>query len=289
MRKCIALFLCTCSLCVLSITASAADVFDYTMDDWKALYSIPEPHYEDFEDSGGYAIAWNTWYTGFSNFIIQETQTEHARQAETVRHELESKISAEDTSPKSSESAGLTDGVNTSSLENNDIAKYPLGSYVDPFGIVWSPDGTRLSPDLSENGVPAANPEQSSDLPSPQAVDPVYSSAAEEPDVLAMIARKVSDIAADQPVWYVEDLRPSDAPAEVLDGLKSLVTSIFGEYTPVTTTSIITETVGNDTRQYLVETVASGAAGVDYEWLAGVFLFGILLFCFMKLLGGVLK
>ena len=41
--------------------------------------------------------------------------------------------------------------------------------------------------------------------------------------------------------------------------------------------------------QYLVETVASGAAGVDYEWLAGVFLFGILLFCLMKLLGGVLK
>ena len=90
-------------------------------------------------------------------------------------------------------------------------------------------------------------------------------------------------------MWYLEDLRPSDAPVEVLDGLKSLVTSIFGEYTPVTTTSIVTETVGNDTCQYLVETVASGAAGVDYEWLAGVFLFGILLFCLMKLLGGVLK
>ena len=84
-------------------------------------------------------------------------------------------------------------------------------------------------------------------------------------------------------------LRPASPPVEVLTGLKSLVTSIFGEYTPVTTTSIVSQTVGNDTHQYLVETVAPGAAGVDYEWLSGVFLFGILLFCFMKLLGGVLK
>ena len=47
--------------------------------------------------------------------------------------------------------------------------------------------------------------------------------------------------------------------------------------------------MGENVNQYLVETVAPGAAGVDYEWLAGVFLFGILLFCLMKLLGGVLK
>ena len=84
-------------------------------------------------------------------------------------------------------------------------------------------------------------------------------------------------------------VRPSEAPVEVLDGLKALVTSVFGEYTPITTTSVITETVGDETHQYLVETVAPGAAGVDYEWLAGVFLFGILLFCLMKLLGGVIS
>lgn len=120
-----------------------------------------------------------------------------------------------------------------------------------------------------------------------EAAPPVEASA--EVDTLAVIAGLVEDIAQDQPVWYVEDLRPASPPVEVLTGLKSLVTSIFGEYTPVTTTSIVSQTVGNDTHQYLVETVAPGAAGVDYEWLSGVFLFGILLFCFMKLLGGVLK
>lgn len=92
-----------------------------------------------------------------------------------------------------------------------------------------------------------------------------------------------------QPVWYVEDLRPAAAPVDVLTGLKSMATSIFGEYAPVTTTSVISETVGNETRQYLVETVAPGAAGVDYEWIAGVALFGIMLFCLMKLLGGAIK
>ena len=88
---------------------------------------------------------------------------------------------------------------------------------------------------------------------------------------------------------YVTDLRPKDASPAVLDGLKALVTSIFGEYTPVTTTSVITQTVGDDTYQYLVETVAPGSAGVDYEWLAGVALFAILLYCLMRLLGGILK
>ena len=120
-----------------------------------------------------------------------------------------------------------------------------------------------------------------------EAAPPVEASA--EVDTLAVIAGLVEDIAQEQPVWYVEDLRPTDPAVTVPDGLKALVTSVFGEYTPITTTSVITETVGDETHQYLVETVAPGAAGVDYEWLAGVFLFGILLFCLMKLLGGVIS
>ena len=104
-----------------------------------------------------------------------------------------------------------------------------------------------------------------------------------------MIAGLLTDIAKDPAVWYVQDLRPAEPPASAAGGLKSLVTSIFGEYTPVASTTVITQTVDNDTYQYLIETVPDGAAGVDYEWLAGVFLFGILLYCLMRLLGGVLK
>lgn len=71
--------------------------------------------------------------------------------------------------------------------------------------------------------------------------------------------------------------------------LKSLVVSIFGEYTPVNTTALLMETVDNETTTTLVDVVASGMAGVDWEWCAGVFLFGIMLFCLFKLLGGILS
>ena len=146
----------------------------------------------------------------------------------------------------------------------------PLGSFVDAAGNVWAPDGALLS-QRTLSALPDAT-EAPQEIAPPLAPDP---SSPAPPDALA-------------PVYSIADLRPASDPS-VLSGLKALISSIFGEYTPVTTTAVITETVGENVNQYLVETVASGAAGVDYEWLAGVFLFGILLFCLMKLLGGVLK
>lgn len=98
--------------------------------------------------------------------------------------------------------------------------------------------------------------------------------------------------------WQFYNSDPTNVPAVEPDDpdggnsvsdLKSLIVSIFGEYTPVNTTMAITETVDNTVTTTLVDAVASGAAGVDYEWLAGVFLFGIMLFCLFKLLGGILS
>ena len=165
--------------------------------------------------------------------------------------------------------------------------KYPVGSYVDADGNVWSSDGELLSP-----GEVQADPPPQADILPPDELDPADDSAALEvtdQDTLVLIAGLLADIAKDPAVWYVQDLRPAEPPASAAGGLKSLVTSIFGEYTPVASTTVITQTVDNDTYQYLIETVPDGSAGVDYEWLAGVFLFGILLYCLMRLLGGVLK
>ena len=276
MKKYLSLFLCICILCGLSAVAFASE---YTDDEWKALYGIPEPQLEDYEDSREYSAAWYAWHTGYVDFIAS-TQADQKEEAQPpVRIE----------SQKSIESAGAKNGNTSQTLADDTQDKYPVGSYVDAAGVVWSPDGIRLSANAAPDTVLAADQAQSVAPPSEAAFDLAYLPAAEDSDTLAVIASMVSDIAADEPVWYLEDLRPTEAPAEILDGLKSLVTSIFGEYTPVTTTTVVTETVGNETRQYLVEAVAPGAAGVDYEWLASVFLFGILLFCLMKLLGGVLK
>lgn len=73
-----------------------------------------------------------------------------------------------------------------------------------------------------------------------------------------------------------------------LSGLKALIVSIFGEYTPVITQTPITETVDGVTTTTMVDVVASGAAGIDYAWIAGVVLFGILLYCVMRIFGSIL-
>lgn len=74
-----------------------------------------------------------------------------------------------------------------------------------------------------------------------------------------------------------------------LSGLKALIVSIFGEYTPVMTQTPITETVDGVTTTTMIDVVASGAAGVDYAWLAGVALFGLLLYSVLRIFGSILK
>ena len=69
-------------------------------------------------------------------------------------------------------------------------------------------------------------------------------------------------------------------------GLKAALYSIFGEYTPNTYTQVIVNADGT-TESY--EVVPAGLAGVDWEWVGGVFLFSVMLYCLLRLLGGVLK
>ena len=100
------------------------------------------------------------------------------------------------------------------------------------------------------------------------------------------------ELGEDLPMVYtLNDLRSDADTGETAsaDGLKGVIQSIFGVYEPVTTTAVYTETVDGETITTLVDVVADGSAGVDYEYLAGVLLFAILLFCMMKLLGGVLS
>lgn len=100
------------------------------------------------------------------------------------------------------------------------------------------------------------------------------------------------ELGEDTPMVYtLNDLRSGADTGEIAlaDGLKGVIQSIFGVYEPVTTTAVYTETVDGETITTLVDVVADGSAGVDYEYLAGVLLFAVMLFCMMKLLGGVLS
>ena len=176
------------------------------------------------------------------------------------------------------ESVGDTSGDHDQNVDIPDDL-YPIGNYfADEDGNLYYPDGQ-----LATGTRPAGSAFEE---------DPIPPDASENPEAVldGEDASEDPQVEDEPAVFTVSDLRSGDdSSLNPLVGLKALIVSIFGEYTPVMTTAAVTETVGNETTTTLIDTVAPGAAGVDYAWIAGVLLFGILLFCLMKLLGGVLK
>lgn len=88
--------------------------------------------------------------------------------------------------------------------------------------------------------------------------------------------------------------------------MKDLLLRLFGSYEPVTSymPAVLTDTVTNvstsaegvvTTTTYstssveLYEVVASGLAGVDWPWVAGVFLFAIVLIAFFWVVGRLVR
>ena len=65
--------------------------------------------------------------------------------------------------------------------------------------------------------------------------------------------------------------------------MRELIEAIFGVYTPVTYDVLDAEGV------VLYTAVADGAAGVDWTYVGGVFLFALVLYSFFRLLGVVFK
>lgn len=65
--------------------------------------------------------------------------------------------------------------------------------------------------------------------------------------------------------------------------MKDLILTIFGVYEPVTTA------VYDASGAFVGQTVASGVAGVDWPYIAGILLFAIVLYSFFRLVGMVLK
>ena len=65
--------------------------------------------------------------------------------------------------------------------------------------------------------------------------------------------------------------------------MRDLIEAIFGVYTPVTYDVLDAEGA------VLYIAVADGAAGVDWTYVGGVFLFALVLYSFFRLLGVVFK
>lgn len=71
--------------------------------------------------------------------------------------------------------------------------------------------------------------------------------------------------------------------------MRDLIISIFGEYVPVMTDMPVTEIINGEEVTTIYSVVASGAAGLDWSWIAGVALFGIVLYSLFRLLGVFFK
>ena len=70
--------------------------------------------------------------------------------------------------------------------------------------------------------------------------------------------------------------------------MKDLILTIFGAYEPITTTAayVVPGVEGSTLEE--VQVIAFGLAGVDWPWVAGVLLFGIVLYSFLRLVGVLL-
>lgn len=63
---------------------------------------------------------------------------------------------------------------------------------------------------------------------------------------------------------------------------KNLIESIFGVYEPFT--NEIVDAEGN-----ISSVIVSGVSGVDWSYVLGVLLFGLTLFCVLRILGAVIS
>lgn len=81
-------------------------------------------------------------------------------------------------------------------------------------------------------------------------------------------------------VTVVED------PSPVISSLKAAMLEVFGPYEP--TTQTVTEYLSDGSTVSYTE-IVPGLAGLDWEWIATVGLVALVLFCILKMIGGVLK
>lgn len=342
MKKVLMILVCLCLLTVPVLAVEPSD-FEYQTEFGTNVINWNRYYYALAQEkiaNSGVALNVDDYVSGVDNtftFDVDAFEADYVAALKAMQEPVESEVIENET----------TD-TTVSSQPTNDFAsddKYPLGSYIDEMGRVYSPAGELLS---SGTEVPsyldAIGPildevlvDSDESLDRNEAVEPhVYSVVDLRSGVGAAVASNGSiarapstgteacpyceqivrvqlcdycryelghsctryicsncgdvvvcecDSACDCSFTYCERLDPDTD----MITLKSLIISIFGEYTPVMTTAIVTETVDNETTTTLFDVVAGGAAGVDYAWIAGVFLFGILLFCLMKLLGGILK
>lgn len=149
--------------------------------------------------------------------------------------------------------------------------------------IVQSPDTSYIPDDTETDGDTTSNI-SSVDVDNGKTTVVIVQSPAADTNTDA--EADAADDTEDEQTADVQITTAIDPHEEDTTGLPGIVKSVFGEYTPRTQT--ITETRADGTVLTSVECVP-GLAGLDWYWLSGVFMFGLVLWSFFRFLGGILK
>lgn len=165
----------------------------------------------------------------------------------------------------------------------------------------WDHGFTLLSTEDPDAVEPEEEPAADPVPEAPEAEDPVIADSpvedpAEDPD-----ENPVEDPDEEQEVIYLDDFAeeyPSYAvmslneedPVVVSDSeersMKDVVVMVLGEYSPRTQT--VTQYLSDGSSDSYTE-IVPGVAGMDWEWISGAVMFGIVLFSFFKFVGVLLR
>lgn len=108
------------------------------------------------------------------------------------------------------------------------------------------------------------------------------------PSVVTCSGTEVTVNLDDRAYTSVTDVGGSMASVSAADPstLPGLLRAMFGEYTPKTQT--VTTYFDGEPLDVSTEYVP-GVAGMDMEWIASVLLFGVVVYCLFRLLGGMVR
>lgn len=157
-----------------------------------------------------------------------------------------------------------------------------------PSQDVGSDIGQDPAPAFSETPAESGDDNASVQVPTLDVADPGLSSVAGDPGELPFDVTTApnGDVIIEEHS-YTRTVDIQDVSAlDDLPTMRSVVVSIFGVYTPKTQ-SVATYYDGqlmDSSTEYV-----PGIAGMDMEWIAGFVIFTVLLYCLMKLLGGIVK
>lgn len=172
-------------------------------------------------------------------------------------------------------------------VEDEPVAEDPVAEPLD-------------EPAAEDPVVEAPEPDPGIEDPEPDSgEDPVEEPAVEDPIVEDPVEEDPADL-LEEPSYdeYEEESYPSYAvmsldeedPAVASDPeertMKDVVVMVLGEYSPRTQT--VTQYLSDGSSDSYTE-IVPGVAGMDWEWISGAALFGIVLFSFFKFVGVLLR